>query len=148
VYSPKRQGSGWRFYSLSDTRAFPPIRQVERRRLRCVCRRRCSLCRWACRGCGRSLSAATSTARRRTATSDARGRDGGVREELAAGVILVCAANCPIGENNSSLEMARVDERTLNALRILALSYPRKRHRPAYWVTSSASPNGRDFAER
>jgi hypothetical protein len=50
-----------------------------------------------------------------------RGRDGGVRQELAAGVILVCAANRPIGENNSSLEMARVDERTLdnNSLRIL-----------------------------
>jgi hypothetical protein len=42
--------------------------------------------------------------------SDARGRHGGVRQELAAGAILVCAANCPIGENNSSLEMARVDE--------------------------------------
>jgi hypothetical protein len=82
--------------------------------------------------------------------ADARGRDGGVRQELAAGVILVCAANCPIGENNSSLEMARVDERTLdnNSLGILTLSYPRKRHRPAYWVTSSASPNARDFAER
>jgi len=76
---------------------------------------------------------------------DARCRDGGVREELAAGVILVCAANCPIGENNSSLEMARVDERTLddNSLGILTLSYPRKRHRPGYWVTSSASPNAR-----
>jgi hypothetical protein len=42
--------------------------------------------------------------------TDARGRDGGVREELAAGVILVCATNRPIGENNSSLDMARVDE--------------------------------------
>jgi hypothetical protein len=67
-----------------------------------------------------------------------------------AEVFLVCAANCPIGENNSSLEMARVDERTLdnNSLGILTLSYPRKRHRPAYWVTTSASPNARDFAER
>src|SRR5215510_13472553 len=46
--------------------------------------------------------------------ADARGRDGGVREELAAGVILVCAANCPIDENNSSLEVARVHERTLD----------------------------------
>jgi hypothetical protein len=61
----------------------------------------------------------------RALEADARGRNGGVRQELAAGVILVCAANRPIGENNSSLEMARVDERTLdnNSLRILTLSY-------------------------
>src|SRR5215469_8698748 len=82
--------------------------------------------------------------------ADAQGRDGGVRDELAAGAILVCAANRPIGENNSSLEMARVDERTLdnNSLRILTLSYARKRHRPDIGFTSSASPNARDFAER
>src|SRR5262249_28577532 len=68
--------------------------------------------------------------------ADARGRDGGVREELTAGAILVCAANCPIGENNSSLEMARGDESTLDndSLRILTLSYARKRHLPRYWV--------------
>jgi hypothetical protein len=46
--------------------------------------------------------------------------------------------------------MARVDERTLdnNALRILTLSHARKRHRPAYWVTSSAWPGHPPFAER
>jgi hypothetical protein len=46
----------------------------------------------------------------------------------AAGVILVCAASRPIGENNSSLELARVDERTLdnNSLRIVTLSYARR----------------------
>jgi hypothetical protein len=77
--------------------------------------------------------------------ADARGGDGGVRQDLAAGVILVCAANLRIGEHNSLLEMARVDECTLdnNSLRILTLSYARKRHRPGDWVTSSASPNAR-----
>jgi hypothetical protein len=64
--------------------------------------------RSARRGYGLLQTAITKTADRRTVTSRRRGRNGGVREELAAGVILVCAANCPIGENNSSLEMARV----------------------------------------
>jgi hypothetical protein len=96
------------------------------------------------------LADGAGTARRPMLRADARGHDGRVCQELAAGCILVCAANCPIGENNSSLEMARVDERTLdnNSLCILTLCYARKRHRPTYWVTSSASPNARDFAKR
>src|SRR5262245_24758225 len=44
---------------------------------------------WEHRGCGRSPSATTRIALRRTATSDARGRDGGVREKLVAGVGMV-----------------------------------------------------------
>src|SRR5262249_29718905 len=72
------------------------LRRVERRRLRRARRWRC--CRphheGPCRagryahGCGRSPLGITRTAPRRTATSRrARGRDGGVREELAAGVV-------------------------------------------------------------
>jgi hypothetical protein len=50
--------------------------------------------------------------------------------EAAMGIIQ-SARPTVLGENNSSLEMARVDERTLdnNSLGIPTLSYPRKRHR-------------------
>jgi len=56
----------------------------------------------------------------------------------------------PIGENNSSLEKTRVDKRTLdnNSLRILTLSSPGNGIGPHIGVTSSASPNARDFGYR
>ena len=43
-------------------------------------------CRWGSPGCGRSPSGITSTPADARLRADARGRDGGVRQDLAAGV--------------------------------------------------------------